>query len=166
MKKTLTMMTILIIVLGVISCGKDYAGIIVGEWEGEGEVTAHNGTPENIGFTVTFSEDGKCSITPEGQETAEGPYSITKEGKITATVKVPGAADEVFFEGSIEPDTEIITLSATITPSEEEYERIKAYYESLQHSHEMSGEEFTVKIPTVEELSAKMTMSLSKIVKD
>lgn len=164
-KPIVTIMTILFIIL-ITGCAKKPSEVIVGEWEGEGEVEVSENEPQVSDFTVIFTQDGEVEIVPEKDEPAEGTYEVDDDGNITAMVTVPGEDRELEFSGSLDMESEKIELSATLVPTDEDYSRIKEMHSALKEEAEKSGEEFTEPLPTKEDLTATISMTLERAVKE
>jgi len=164
MKKALFLIMALLIVLGLFAgCAKKPADVIVGDWKGEGKIEVPNAEPEVLEFTGTFAADGNVSFTPKDEEAAKGTYTIDDAGAITATVTIAPDDKEVEFAGKLDMEKVEVTLATTITPTEEEYAQIKAMFEAAKLAAEEAKTEFTEALPTLEELTSTITLTLTKV---
>jgi len=144
-----------IIMLGIFSTCASPSKVIVGKWEGKGEISISRGKKmEESNFIVYFYKDGEFILTPAENEKGEispaglvftqlGTYEITKKGEITG--EAPGEKYITEIVGTLNMKKKEIELKATSNITEKGYREAKANFEGMRFLVETQGYNETTK---------------------
>jgi hypothetical protein len=161
----LLIIIIFILTLLSVNCSKEKPSeFIIGEWKGKSEFSISDGKPSINNVILNFSKDGSVVMIPENQPEGGGRYEIDNEGNLTVKIIPPKKNKVIEFNGSLDPGTNIISLSAKIEPTEQEMEEIVNSYLDYKEKIEGSGEDFTQEMPVKEDFVSEYRIELEKVI--
>lgn len=159
---TLSIILTLIIIISPYVTAQTNEELVIGTWEGVGvSNSAFADEPITANMTVTFEEDGSCTIDPDDDKPGYGTYSIGEDGKIALVVAPPydeykgSYHQQIEFSGTIDKDSGELVLNSRIEVSKQEYNELKKLYIESGMENEL---------PAREEMTTTVKITLQKSV--